>query len=788
MPDEEKTIQLNFRDHLGILYAKSFLKIIAILFVLMEFSIGRFPNLFVSLIFLFIVYFSMPTSYRRDEPFKASEAWFRMLVGLFIAATLFLFLSPGTNIFDPVLLTIILAIIVVAIIVGFASYSIPQAWMKLIISIAGVAAIFIALPALYAGKALPDAAPIFFITLAFLATTPKLEKEEGAEKIEINIPGAKFREALHGDSMENFGNGIFLTLILAGGWPIIGWLKGGLQLVLGAVWLVSGFVGYMSGREGRPYIGIIMIGFAVLAYSFQFTGTVGTAIFGNYWTPIYNTLSTTFEPIGKSLDAASRQVNYAMCTITAGPGVCEGILNPPSTSVGSVSSIELTNFEAVNYRSATPEIDPQLPFIGTIQMENQGDFSASSISVRLKDLIAFDPQKASINEPDKAKIEMRNDNCVFDTCLGTEPIENGGACFWPAESPPKDIKILTFKCGSKTDINKWSDQPVKKPNGMDEKEFDSDKKERILKGINNCECRDPRTGHIVLNDISCDLQALCAKMKAARKGGAPPDACICVSEDDNNDYCKPSTGYVNDYCKIEDSACKEGGNLKCEDECSKACNGLSEKGAVKKYQHAGWNLRISFDYSFKYFANASLPVRVMKKQEFLEKLSNHQISLEDVSPAYSGGPVSVGIYVGKQPLRTDDETVGTIYIKNDGQGKIKKDASKIKIFIPNPNAEIVDFRIVSSSFSFRGTSTSGGVSSCVDDSTLASKYPNYFIKSCILTSDVGPESHGTIAFSFRYRLTERALERSTIFVGGLDYTYEAEKNLAFPVASLPQQG
>lgn len=765
-------------EHLGLLYTKSFLKIFAIMFILMELSIGKFPNLLASLVFLFIVYFSMPTSYRKDEPFKSSEAWFRMLVGFLIAFTLLVFLSPGINIFDPALLGIIFGIIIAAILVGLTSYSMPKKWLVWVVSGIGVAAIFIGISTLYVGKALPDAAPIFFITLAFLATAPKTQKEEeGGEVVKVKILSG-VRDTITGDNMENFGNGLFLTFLFAGGWPIVGWLKGGLQIVLLAVWIVSGFIGYMSGREGRPYIGVIMIAFAIMAFSFQFTGTVGKAIFGDYWNVVYGFGTTTFAPVGKSLDTASRQVNYAFCTIQAGgaAGVCEGIINPPPISAGSTSALEFTEFQIIG---ELQKINPQQPLIGTINLQNGGDFVASNVKLRMKDIIIFDPIKASINNPTAAMLEMKNDACTFDSCFDGSMDADKKGCTWTTPTQSGEKKFLKFRCAEKSTNKKWSDQTVA---GITD--VDSDSNSRQFRGINSCECIDPRTGHIVSNYVSCDSSSACGLMRAT-SAGTTPASCKCES-DRFSEYCKTNTGVVKSFCQIDVPECKNAdGSLNCGSAaCSKACNGQAQR-VMKRYQHYGWNVRIGFDYNFTYFANATLPVTVLKNTTYFEKLRKNQVTPQQIAPVYSGGPVSVGIGVGTQPLSTDEPITGTAYIKNDGVGKVKA-GSKLRLIIPTENIEFSKPpEITASSFSFKGQSTQSRVSRC--EATQDPKSKNKIFE-CPLTGDLESGEHGEIIFEFAYRMTDPvATEKNTIFVAGFEYTYESGADYALSVADLPSQ-
>lgn len=717
----------------------------------------------------------MPTSYSRSEPYRSSEAWFRMLIGFFIAITLFMLLSPNTNLLDPTLLIPMLIMVVLAGIAGGAATGLENKLARIILALAAFAIIPLILSSLFITTKLPDASPLFFLALAFFATAPKVSKEdEEGEKIIIVGGFGKgtegIRSALTSDSMERFGSVFFLTLVLASIYPVVAWVRGPLQIVLLIVLAFSGIMGYISGREARPFLGIIVIGFSILAFSFQFTGTVGTAVFGNYWTPIYSTLSTTFEPIGKSLDAASRQVNYAMCTITAGPGVCDALINPPATAAGSTQALELSNFEAVNYRSGNPEIDPSIPLIGTIQMENQGDFRAEDAEIYFNDPIIFDPKKASLNNPGLDQQALESDTCVFDSCFdGTVGATSTGAgkCTWKTSEGkgplnPKDMKVLSFRCGEKNQ-DTLANPPTKWQTPV----------------LKTCNCIDPRAGQ-TMSGISCESNALCGTMISHSYGiSGGQQYCKCISseftsQDDSSGYCSGAAPAA--YCKLHDGLCKSTDDTDCN---------AGKSGAIKKYASAGRNLKISFNYTFKYFSNVSLPVRVMDRATFLSKLQNHQITLEDVNPVYSGGPVSVGIWVGKQPVRTDEQTIGTIYLKNDGTGVVKKN-SALTLAVPAGNLSFAQSNasIISQSFNFRGQTGSNAVS-CLNFELVALK--NIYVLKCPLSRDLNPGEEGTITFGFKYKINDNAPEKNTIFTGAVDYIYENTKDLSFPLVSVPTQ-
>jgi hypothetical protein len=87
------------------LWLKCMLKLIIVMLIAVQFSIfsATLPMAnFITLIILFTLYFTMPTTYRPDQPWKAVEAWFRFLLGVTIAAFMWaLFTGHTAQVLDP---------------------------------------------------------------------------------------------------------------------------------------------------------------------------------------------------------------------------------------------------------------------------------------------------------------------------------------------------------------------------------------------------------------------------------------------------------------------------------------------------------------------------------------------------------------------------------------------------------------------------------------------------------------------------------------------------------------
>ena len=151
----------------------------------------------------------------------------------------------------------------------------------------------------------------------------------------------------------------------------------------------------------------------------------------------------------------------------------------------------------------------------------------------------------------------------------------------------------------------------------------------------------------------------------------------------------------------------------------------------------------------------------------------------------------MGIGVGKKKIRKEQSTIGTIYIENRGDGKVKKD-SVLKLILPAGNENLGFLKApayVSSSFVFKpkGSQTKTAIGNKVTNCTTPTQTANTYSFECKLTSDLAPGESGTITFDFTYRINDSAPEKNTVFAGGVDYTYENAKELSFPLVSVPPQ-
>jgi len=166
-------IDVTLKDY-GPLYIKGILKILAILFLTIEFipGMGLIGNWWLVLIVLFFFYFQLPASYSNHQPYKAVEGWVRMLIGFFLALFIFFALSPSGSI-GPTKILQLLSLSIIAVGIAFLfSYGFRRrAGVVGFIIMSGL--MFILFNYFNFGSTLPQAAPIFFLTLAFFFVPPE---------------------------------------------------------------------------------------------------------------------------------------------------------------------------------------------------------------------------------------------------------------------------------------------------------------------------------------------------------------------------------------------------------------------------------------------------------------------------------------------------------------------------------------------------------------------------------------------------------------------------------------
>ncbi|MFH0829995.1 MAG: hypothetical protein V1887_02435 [Candidatus Aenigmatarchaeota archaeon] len=385
-----KAVQLEITgEHYGPLYARAVVEVFAIILAMLDLS--RL-SLLVALVFAFVMYFKMPGSYKQDQPYKAATAWLRTGIGVTIAYLLVTFLSPNaTTVFTNTLFTTTGAFIAIL----FALLLIINVTLEKNTTLKWILTIGLVVGVTSMGWLVSVNEPqlsLMFFALAFYAVTPGRESKEEFEKrteIKISVTGTgkigKFLDDRQKQMRwEDFGTAIFISFMMLGGIPMIGsWMAGSgqIQLTLALIWLISIVTGVTGGRTSRPYIGSVMMIFAVFSFSAAYSDTVGTAVFGQYWGYVGAGMDSIFGPLNDAAARGSCEAAASYSCITDGPSMCaqeklkcEKLTSAP---VGSDKSIE---FEEI---TGPQEYDPYMDSTLYFTFTNAGEFDAQNVQLEM---------------------------------------------------------------------------------------------------------------------------------------------------------------------------------------------------------------------------------------------------------------------------------------------------------------------------------------------------------------------------------------------------------------------
>lgn len=679
---------------------RAIIKFVVIILITFQFTI-EYRMYFIALGFLWMAYFSMPTSYRHEDEtqYEGSEvnriksknlgnafsAWMRVIVGIFLSIVIY---------------------------------------------------------AAFGGA--PEIAGIAIMAAAFFITPPHKVTDSGAG---ISIQFTKDGKVYGPHIAERISTIIFIILMLVAvflGFTLGAWGSSGtLGWVMAGFWLIGLFAGIFAQSAGRPHVGVGLIVIGLFIFSMQFTGTVGTELFGAYWPTVEHYGSMITDPIFGMVEKSRESVSDAYLIITCPSCYEQKKLEEERAKAakldtkyggGTTKSIELKDFNAVNYGTARPTIDPALPFVGTIRLENEGEFTADKVYISLNTPLIKDPKKVglayntspycSFSDPTGESCTytlLEKDNCMFTSCPGLDETVSLPAsfCSW-TEFPtvPEEVKFTTFKCGDQT-----LEPPYSMWNG------------------------DINTKYAVRS-------------------------CSCHSRDDP----KASPEYTYGSCNYVDSA----------EEMNKY-DGCYLNTHILTYQYGNYYLTLDMDYSFTYDVDAQANIHIMDEDLFLHKLTNKEITVKQLESKYTGGPVVLTIWIQSQPLRSGEESFVTISVLNDGDGKIAyaqdKDAgslekiaekSELMIYFPK---EIVEQGTIPTVLNNIGLSKPD-TTNIVED--------NYVLVST-LEKSLKKGEFARMTLSFKTALPAGVDEKTNLITAAFDYTYVNNKKLEFPIIKVPIQ-
>jgi len=463
----------------GTVIVKSALKVAGAICLIIQFM---FFHQFLAILAALIFYFTLPSRYRTDRVAECLEAYIRPGIGLFLSVYVGWVLSGAAGGIDfqslvwYIVFWLAVVLILIPVFLIFKSY-------KLLNTILPIVVAFII--SLIFGTVHTTINPLFSsifaisaLIFAFYCVMPIREVSKIDEKQIIIVPVInakrleKAADFLSGENRDPIGNAIFaalMTMSLASllqmsGFGPAGWFNIPIMTVIMCIfWFIALVIGTAATQEARPYVGSLVLIMAIFVFSFQYTGVVGTALFGNWWPTIEHGISIIAQPLGDAYSTMQNQMrclqilmtNPALYSTTPGCGAPM----PQTEAVGSVSAVQIEDLDAINGVTGENNIYADAPLIGTFTIRNAGDFVASDMWVKTEPIELKDPTKASAAHPEQAYVsisEWGNNKCIFQSCTGIEA-KNIERCEWNEEIF-KDYKALvTFKCGSPgNDFKNWT--------------------------------------------------------------------------------------------------------------------------------------------------------------------------------------------------------------------------------------------------------------------------------------------------------------------------------------------
>jgi hypothetical protein len=634
---------LEITEHMGPLFARAMMKFIFYFLIILQFFMINQPV--PALIATFVGYFSMPTYYKTSRPYKAIEAWVRLGFGILLSIEMYAIFSLQN------MLTVILLFVMSF---GYYTFFI---FGQMITNV---------------GSSSASAANLFFLTAAFFIVIPsRIVDENDDRKVFVGVSVGKHISAAVNsaitDSSRLINNLLFLFIAGIAGFPVLFWLGGAwsnFQVVYIVVWLMSLFAGYFGGPAGRPYVGIIIIVFSLFAFSTSLPGYVGQAIFGVWWPQVENVITMVTTPLTPMWAQMNKGFSDAWLLMTNPALYYEKMMESTQasqsvvTTGGLTTSIELNGFDF----SGISTLDPSESFLGSVELENKGEFNANYIKLMLQTLWhnATSLENIALGKFDRI-------NCGPNTpgqfVAGTN--NNVVECDWNGITYPGELKIVTFKI--QRDDTKAS--PWKGP-----------------------------------------------------------------------------WGFVRE-----------------------------ENTSTNTYMQGGTTVKINASLNYNYNVNVSLPVEVINYNKYYELVQARQIQLSTLESQYSGGPVKATIWSQKQPLRSGDDSIIRVYIKNEGAGNLTQ-VTNYTIYVPHElNATQVD----SSSFK----------NGCPED-TLFTKNIKSGYDGIICTTnplnkkeeEIAPGDYGVVSF-YIHPPQDVTFERKTFLITAVgSYKYEKFAEAGLQVA------
>jgi len=111
-----------------------------------------------------------------------------------------------------------------------------------------------------------------------------------------------------------------------------------------------------------------------------------------------------------------------------------------------------------------------------------------------------------------------------------------------------------------------------------------------------------------------------------------------------------------------------------------------ESETIETYVHAAETVKFKLNYTYNYNVNVSIPLEIIDSNLYERLIGAREITLEELTSEYTGGPVKATLWSQRQPIRDEDRSLFVASIYNDGMGDLTN-IFNFEILIPT---ELID--------------------------------------------------------------------------------------------------
>ncbi|MEM5872439.1 MAG: hypothetical protein QXD55_01065, partial [Candidatus Aenigmatarchaeota archaeon] len=202
------------------------------------------------------------------------------------------------------------------------------------------------------------------------------------------------------------------------------------------------------------------------------------------------------------------------------------------------------------------------------------------------------------------------------------------------------------------------------------------------------------------------------------------------------------------------------------------------------YVHSKQTVKVNVNLTYDYNVNVSIPVEVIDQEKYRNLLQAKQITLQELTSQYTGGPVKATLWSQKQPIRDNGETsLFVASIVNEGGGTINK-INSFEILIPtdlvnsNENIEIVAQTFQEQANSFNGCGTEKHPT---ESKTIGKN--EYWVISCVHNIPMKTGEYKRVSFFITPKdVSDR---KTSLIIGLANYEYTKTGSASIAVANAP---